>query len=264
MSIWQKVLFLTLASPVLFAQAPLTHSMQQAGQGILQPQAEQLFVLANQARAAQGMAPLQWDPALAAAALEHGRRMVAEGPIAHRYGGELDLAHRASQAGAHFSLIEENLAIGPNAAEIHDGWMHSPDHRANLLNRDVDRLGVAVMAGNGVLYAVADYARQASALTPAQVEAAVAGLMRVSGVAILRGAPAARAACTMERGVPASLSGAQPQFIMRWQDAELRRLPQPLVDRLVSGKFHQAAIGSCPVQDTEGTFTAYRVAVLLY
>ena len=107
----------------------------------------------------QGAGPLQWDPALAEAARQHCLRMAAEGPISHRYGGEPDLTERAGQAGAHFSLIEENVAIGPSPAAIHDEWMHSPGHRTNLLNPQVDRVGMAVVASRGVLYAVADYAK---------------------------------------------------------------------------------------------------------
>ena len=42
---------------------------------------------------------------------------------------------------------------------IHDEWMQSPGHRTNLLNPDVDHVGVAVVESRGVLYAVADYER---------------------------------------------------------------------------------------------------------
>jgi hypothetical protein len=51
---------------------------------------------------------------------------------------------------------------------------------------------------------------------------------------------------------------------MLWQCADLSRLPRQLTDRLASGQYRQAAVGSCPAQDMEGSFTAYRMAVLLY
>jgi hypothetical protein len=51
---------------------------------------------------------------------------------------------------------------------------------------------------------------------------------------------------------------------MRWQDADLAQLPGDLASSLASGKYHQASVGSCPTQNLEGSFTAYRVAVLLY
>jgi hypothetical protein len=220
--------------------------------------------LANQARATVGAGPLTWDAALAEAARLHCLRMAAEGPIAHQYAGELDVSARAKLAGAHFSLIEENVAVGPDPATIHDAWMHSPHHRTNLLNPDVDRIGVALVAGRDGLYAVADYERAVSSLTPTQVEQAVAGLLQSSGVALLRDATLARTACSRDEGLPRAASGAQPRFIMRWQDADLTHLPQALADRLATGKYSQAAVGSCPTQGQEGAFTAYRVVVLLY
>jgi hypothetical protein len=50
---------------------------------------------------------------------------------------------------------------------------------------------------------------------------------------------------------------------MRWQDAELSHLPEALLDRISTGKYREAAVGSCPSQSADGTFTLYRVAVLL-
>ena len=100
---------------------------------IFESDAKQLLALANQARAADGAGPLKWDSAFAAAALQHCLRMAQEGPIAHQYPGEADLAARAGHAGAHFNLIEENIASGTNPTdplETHQGWMHSPGHRA--------------------------------------------------------------------------------------------------------------------------------------
>jgi hypothetical protein len=258
------ILCLALAVPVVLAQAALPRPFQIQSSHTIQAEAWQIVLLANQARAAAGAGPLKWDAALAAATRRHCLRMVAEGPIAHRYGGEPDVSERAAQAGAHFSLIEENVAFAPTPAAIHDAWMQSPGHRANLLNPKVDRVGVAVVASRDGLYAVADYARDVPVLTRAQVETEVAGLIQVSGVAILRDATLARAACATDNGLPLAASGARPQFIMRWQDADLTQLPEDLVDKLASGSYRQAAVGSCPPQGQEDFFTAYRVAVLLY
>jgi hypothetical protein len=51
---------------------------------------------------------------------------------------------------------------------------------------------------------------------------------------------------------------------MRWQSGDLTQLPKALVDRLASGNYRQAAVGSCPAQGSQGSFTAYRAAVILY
>ena len=230
----------------------------------IQPEVWRIVLLANQSRAQAGAAPLKWDASLAMAARQHCLRMAAEGPLSHQYAGEPDVSMRASHAGAHFSLIEENVAIAPDPDAIHDAWMHSPPHRENLLNPDVDRVGVAVVASRRGIYAVADYERIVPVLTRTQVETAVAGRLRSRGVAVLGDASVARAACMTNRGLPRAQSGAQPRFVMRWQEADLSRLPQTLVDNVATGQYRAAAVGSCPTQGHEGAFTAFRVAVLLY
>ena len=233
--------------------------------GHVQPaSAEQLFALGNESRAQAGVERLQWDPALAAAALKHCWQMTAGGPISHRYAGEPDLTARAGASAAHFSLIEENIAVGLYPATIHQQWLNSPGHRDNMLNRDVDHVGVAVIVSQGMLYAVADFSHSVPVLGPGQVEASIAGLMRVSGIAIRKDSHDARAACGTDRGVPGGLIDGQPMFVMRWQDSDLSHLPPDLVTRVASGRYRQAAVGTCPARSMEGSFTAYRVAVLLY
>ncbi|MGA3100851.1 MAG: CAP domain-containing protein [Terracidiphilus sp.] len=224
---------------------------------------EQIFALGNQARAQAGVASLAWDPALAAAALQHCRMMAAAGPISHQYRGELDLGSRAAQAGAHFGVIEENVAVAHSAVAVHQAWMQSPGHRQNLLSPEVDRVGIALVYAHGVLYAVADYSAGIENLSPAQVETRVAVLVRASGVSILDDPAMARAACTSDDNLRRS-RGAPPAWMIRWQNTDLSHLPQDLVKQLASGNYRKAAIGSCPAQGDGSGFTAYRVAVLLY
>jgi uncharacterized protein YkwD len=256
------LLIVALTAPVFLAEP---EAVAQDGGGANIPSAAQMvYELANQARMHAGVGRLHWDPALANAALYHCQRMVAEGPISHRYAGEPDLAARAGRAGAHFSVIEENVAIGPSAQGVHEEWMNSPGHRSNLLSPDVDRVGVAVVESRGVLYAVADYAREVESLSARDVEARVSGMVRANGVSILGDPAQARAACVTDEGVPRGSGSLQPGFIMRWQDSDLSQLPQALADRLASGQYRRAAVGSCPTRGGEGSFTAYRVAVILY
>lgn len=250
------LMVVVVAAPLAFAQG--------GGLANIQTADEQLLALANQARADVGAGRLQWDPALAAAALKHCRRMALEGPIAHRYNGEEDLSGRAGAAGAHFDLIEENVAVGPSAAAIHDEWMSSQGHRENMLNPAVNHVGFAVVESRGVLYAVADYGHAVGLLGAVGVESQVAELIRASGVAVGRDATLARRACLANSGVPHTEAGAMPGFVMRWQDSDLSRLPKALADRLASGRYQRAEVGNCPAQGANGSFTTYRVAVLLY
>ena len=229
----------------------------------IDPQAWRLVLLANQARNDKGAGTLWWDPALAASALEHCQRMVAEGQIAHRYGGEEGLTERAARAGAHFSLIEENIAVGASPATIHQGWMDSPDHRDNLMNPKVDRVGIAVVASRGVLYAVADYAQAVKVRTTAEVEDAVGSLLRARGLIVVPETMEARAYCAHSRELNGILGNNQPTFAMEWQNSDPTQLPKSLEERLTPG-LRKAAVGSCAPLDVEGAFTVYRVAVLLY
>lgn len=231
----------------------------------LQAEGQRLVALANQARAQAGVPPVRWDPALAQAALKHTRRMVSEGgAIQHDYPGELVLSERAGLSGAHFNLIEENIAVGPTSEEIHEAWMHSKLHRENMLNSEVDRIGIAVIARRGVLYATADFTRAVEAYSPIQVEEQVGSLVARSGVKVMADHSLAREACTANHGFPRVENGAQPSFVMRWQDSDLSHLPDNLLRQLASKSFHEAAVGNCPPIGEAGTFTAYRVAVLLY
>lgn len=233
--------------------------------GVARPDmAEQLLALANQTRTGMGLGKLEWDPALAQASLRHCQRMAGEGEISHRYGGELDVSGRAAAAGAHFSRIEENIAVGSRPAQIHEGWMNSPGHRANLLNQQIDRVGIAVVAAQGVLFAVADYSEAVPVLTASQVEGRVAELIRMSGMKIIKDPHDGRLACPRDHGLPTGLNSGDPGFIMRWQGADLDHLPAALVTKLGSGEYSQADVGACPAQGEQGPFTAYRVAVLLY
>lgn len=248
---------------LMAAGAAWAQGQRSAGE-VIASAGEQLMALANQSRAQAGVGRLQWDDQLAAAARQHCLRMAAEGPIAHRYPGEPDMATRAGDAGAHFDVIEENVAVGPTPPEIHAEWMQSPGHRANLLSRDVNHVGIAVVSARGVLYAVADYSHGVQSLTETQVEDRVAGLIHTSGVAVLADHAQARAACTTDSGIPAARGGMQPMFVMRWQDSDLSELPRALAQKLASRQYRQAEVGSCPAQNMDGQFTAYRVAVLLY
>ena len=258
-------------SAALVAAVPATSQTSPASPGInpqiLQADAQRLLALANESRAAYGAAPLKWDPALAAAALQHCLRMAAEGALAHRYDGETSLTDRAGQAGAHFDFVEENIAAGSaptDPVEFHDGWLHSPGHRANLLNPEVDSVGIAVVVSHAVAFAVADYAHAVPALTQTEVETAFAALLRAKGLFIVNDSRDARNYCTQTENSRSPAFHNAPRYRMLWQNPDVTRLPQELVNRLATERYRQAAIANCPPQGVEGLFTVYRVAVLLY
>lgn len=220
-----------------------------------------LFSAANAERAQRGLQPLRWDETLYQAAERHAGEMAARESISHQYPGEADLAERGRIAGARFTVIAENVAEAWSAPEIHEAWMESPGHRANLLDPRVDSVGISVLRRNGQLYAVEDFDRSVQALSLSQQETAVAELLRVEApLSLQAGVDEARRTCKMDTG----FAGARrPWFVMRFTAASLDRLPETLRARLATGKYHTAEVGACEARDS-GPFTAYDIAVLLF
>ena len=127
---------------------------------VLLPRAErELFAAVNQARRAQGLAPLRWDESLATAARRHAQVMADHGFVQHGFQGEPSLSARVKQVGAHFSWLAENVTQGPSPEFIHTQFMKSPPHRANILDRDMDSVGIGVVEQGGQLFAVEDFSQ---------------------------------------------------------------------------------------------------------
>jgi len=225
------------------------------------PEELSLFQRTNQARAQQGLTPLQWDDALAGAARAHAALVVHYRQLAHRYPSEDDLAARVAQTGAHFQAVAENIAMGPSVESIQRQWMESQPHRANILDPNLNAIGFAVVRRGDFLYAVADFDRSVPGLTYDEVEQAVGKLLAERGIQPTGPREDARQTCEMTHG---AAGGSNPSFIMRWQNSDLTQLPSVLEERLASGQYKTASVGACPSANAQLGFTTYRVAVLLY
>jgi uncharacterized protein YkwD len=118
-----------------------------------------LFAAVNQARRAQGLAPLRWNESLAAAARRHARVMAEHRSAEHGFEGEPSLSERVKEAGAHFRWLSENVGQGPTAEFIHSQFMNSSAHRANLLDRDMDSIGIGVVERGRQLFVVEDFSQ---------------------------------------------------------------------------------------------------------
>ena len=119
----------------------------------------ELFAAVNQARRAQGLTPLRWDESLATAARRHAKVMAERGSTQHEFEGEPSLSARVKQAGARFSWLSENVTQGPTPEFIHLQFMKSPAHRANILDRAMDSIGIGVVEQGGQLFAVEDFSQ---------------------------------------------------------------------------------------------------------
>ncbi len=219
-----------------------------------------LLAAANRDRAARQLPPLHLDEHLALAARLHAYEMVKRQTISHQFDGEQDLAVRVADAGVHFSLVTENVAEAPNSTDLHDLWMHSAAHRANLLDPAVDTVGVAVIWSRGEFYAVEDFAHLVDRLPLKQQEDAVGKLLAQSGLALDAPSEEARQTCQLSTGYAGTR---KPWFVMRYTTFDLGRLPKELQTRIASGRYREAVVGAC-VPKHETPFTSYSVAVMLY
>lgn len=218
-----------------------------------------LLTAANQERVALGLQPLRLDASLSHASALHAAQMAEHEDISHRFAGEADLEDRGANAGVRFSMIAENVGEAPTSVIIHSLWMNSPAHRANLLDPEVNSVGIAVVERDGEFYAVEDFANTVEPLTFAEQESTVARTLVQAGVSVADGTADARITCGMQSGYV----GARPASIMRYTVSTLTDLPEAIKARVSSGKYHQALVGACA--DTRKTaFTAYNIAVLLY
>lgn len=117
-----------------------------------------IFRATNRRRAARDLPLLAESPCAAGFAVRHTTRMAEEGELVH---ADLDrLRDRCAVPGA-----AENIAAfrttALDAKTVLKAWMDSPTHRANILDPDLDHLGVGVAfdASSGRWYTTQDFLR---------------------------------------------------------------------------------------------------------
>jgi uncharacterized protein YkwD len=218
-----------------------------------------LFDALNRERTAQGLTAMQWDESLASAAREHAVRMAQRNVLSHQLPGEPPVQDRATRAGARFSLIAENIAVAPNPSMIHSAWMQSPHHRENILDPQLNVVGIAVVKGNDGLFAVQDFSQAVANLNTEQQEQEIIANLNAHGLRAAQATSDARKTCDMERG----FAGTRPLSVVRFETADLSKLPDDLEQRLRTGRYRSAAVGACQGGGLAG-FTRFRIAVVLY
>ena len=165
-----KILKVAVVSGAIFVSFATSPAAQ--AQDSMAAQEAQSRDLVNAARASAGVGALQANSGLDQIARAQAARMVARDAIYHNPNLHAD----ADAAGVNWVLIGENVGVGPDAQAVHNGFMASPGHRANVVHADYDAIGVGVaLAQDGSVFvtqAFAKLAPAAAAPAPApQVEA---------------------------------------------------------------------------------------------
>ena len=198
-----------------------------------------LFDAVNRERAAEHLQVLRWDEGLARAARKHATQMAEQDLLEHQVPGEPDLPTRASEAGASFSHITENIGMAVDANKFHDGWMHSPGHRQNILDPAVDSIGIAVVEGTEELYAVEDFARSVKPLSIEEQEKQVAELLATRGLRLLKTENDARKSCELDHNY---WGRTKPRYIAHYETPNISVLPEGLEKGNSSGV--RSAVGA--------------------
>ncbi|MGI8648521.1 MAG: hypothetical protein DLM55_01375 [Acidimicrobiales bacterium] len=109
-------------------------------------QAQQVLQLVNRQRSGAGCAPVQLEPRLTQAASAHSRDMANRRYFDHQSPDGDSPAERVTKAGYSWSGTGENIAAGQSTPQkVMDSWMHSEDHRKNILNCMWHDMGLAVV-----------------------------------------------------------------------------------------------------------------------
>src|SRR5216683_5249929 len=219
-----------------------------------------LFDSVNRERAARELPLLKWDESLARAARKHAELMAEQDLLEHQVPGEADLATRAQEEGARFSHITENIGMAAYAGGFHDGWMHSPGHRANILDAAIDSIGIAVVEGGEQLFAVEDFARVVTLLSIEEQEKRIGKLIAARGLRLLKIGDDARKSCELDREYAGS---SKPRYIAHYETPSISQLPEGLEKELQSGRYKAAAVVACPERKSSGS-APFRIVVMLY
>ena len=96
--------------------------------------------------------PLTWNSSLAQAALVHSSDMAEHRYFNHDGRDGRAVAQRTTATGYRWRLVGENIAAGQDTAEeVVAGWIDSPGHCVNIMNRNFSEMGAAFAVSAGAV-----------------------------------------------------------------------------------------------------------------
>jgi len=164
-----------------------------------------------------------------------------------------------AQSGAHFTTIAENVGRGSDIPLIHQTWMNSPTHRANILDPNLNAIGISVAEDHGLFSAVEDFSHSATVQSFDSLEKRVAQILLSHGIAPAESNADAHQTCTMQNGAAGS-----PRLVVQWDGPDPTLLPDALLRAIATGRYTSAEVGVCASKQPNPQFTTYNVAVQLY
>ncbi len=232
----------------------------------------QLLELANRERAKAGLPPLQKDEGLTQAAREHGAAMAAQKKLSHQFSGEPNLVHRlAANTKTLLDQTGENVAFAGSVDQAQDSLMHSPPHRANLLNSNYNVAGFSVVRSGSLLYVTQDFGHSLPTRSDDEAEVLVGRSVdrirshaHLPGLERMDGSEAAEAACAMAKSDSLKVPATRSRAVVRYTTPQPQTLPAEASRAIGNASVHAVAVGSCYARSANYPAGVYWVALLFY
>lgn len=235
----------------------------------------QLVQLINQARAMEGLKALAVDRRLTEAARKHTLLMIEHKNLLHQYDGEDSLPLRYVNENVRSDRQGENIALEVDVVSAHQSLMHSPGHRANILNPDYNGVGVGIVNTGHEVYVTEDFAR----LVPdySEHEADTAMQHTIEKFTSSRGLPRPvrkaqpllhQMACklalndSLDTNKPLGVTGARG--VVEWTASDLEKLPSDAAELLAQPAHSTYSLGVCFAPSVSHTAGIYWVVMLVY
>ena len=109
----------------------------------------------NAERAERGRPKLVLKSDLTTVARRHSGRMADDGTIYHNQ-------NLRNEVDGNWWALGENVGMGPTCKAIHDAFMASPGHKANILDTDYNQVGVGVEIKDDTVYVTEVFAGRPS------------------------------------------------------------------------------------------------------
>lgn len=107
-----------------------------------------IITLTNESRSQYGLSSLKENELLRAAAQAKAEDMLAKGYFAHNAPDGKTPWDFIVAAGYNYLQAGENLAVNFTEAEdVEAAWMNSPGHKANILNKNFQEIGIGIAQG---------------------------------------------------------------------------------------------------------------------
>ncbi len=138
--------------PTAVVPAPVPVAAAAAGAPAPLTQKAQLLAAINDARAAAGVGPLRLHDGVAEVGRQWAAQLARERVLRHRPGLHDALVAR----GIRPTYWAENVGMGGHALQVHEAFMRSAPHRANVLDARFTQVGIGTVAADGRVWVVVD------------------------------------------------------------------------------------------------------------